>query len=88
MSKKERNPIDLSLKQAKYRDLKANNNDKFLQKIAKRSDSKKFWHDMVGALQRLENFHGKEDDFTQRSQKAYAHHLSKLQLMEQIQKEA
>ncbi len=88
MVNKERNPIDWSVKQPKYRDLKANNKDKFLKKIAKLAARKDIWYGILKAVQRFENFNDSEDDIPQIVQKEYAHHLSKLQVMEQIRKEA
>jgi len=88
MVHKERNPIDWSVKQAKYKDLKANNKDKFMKKIAKLSARKELWYGILRAVQRFENFHDNEDEIPQIVQREFAHHISKLQVMDQIHKEA
>ena len=88
MLNKERNPIDWSVKQPKYQDLKANNNDKFFKKIAKLAARKDLWYGILKAVQRFENFNDSEQDIPWIVRKEFAHHLSKLQVTEQIRNEA
>ena len=84
---KARTAIDWQVKEAKYRALKISDSDKLVKKIAKRVARKDVWYGILKAVQRYENFKESEDHIPFDVEKEFGHHVSKLHVMESINKE-